>query len=46
MEHSRDILSAIPHTQFHIIENCSHIPHYEKPDEVNPILLKFIKESA
>lgn len=41
--HSEIILKAIPHTEFHAIENCGHIPHYEKPNEVNPILLKFLK---
>lgn len=41
-EHSELILKAIPHTEFHVIENCGHIPHYEKPTEVNPILLKFL----
>jgi pimeloyl-ACP methyl ester carboxylesterase len=39
---SQLILSAIPHAQFHPIENCGHIPHYEKPEEVNPILSDFI----
>jgi pimeloyl-ACP methyl ester carboxylesterase len=42
-EHSELILKAMPHTQFHAIENCGHIPHYEKPNEVNPIMLEFLK---
>lgn len=42
-EHSQDILKAIPHAEFHIIENCGHIPHYEKPGEINKILLEFLK---
>jgi len=41
--HNADIRAAIPQIQFHAIENCGHIPHYEKPDEVNPILLEFLK---
>ena len=41
--HSIDILNAIPHAEFHAIENCGHIPHYEKPGEVNPILLEFLR---
>jgi len=41
-EHSKDILAAIPHAEFRIVENCGHIPHYEKPQIVNPILLKFL----
>ena len=42
-EHSLEILAAVPQTQFHIIENCGHIPHYEKSEEVNPLLLDFLK---
>lgn len=41
-EDSRAILEAIPHAEFHPIENCGHIPHYEKPGEVNPILREFL----
>jgi pimeloyl-ACP methyl ester carboxylesterase len=43
-EHSRELCAALPHVQFHIIENCGHIPHYEKPEEVNPILLEFLRK--
>jgi pimeloyl-ACP methyl ester carboxylesterase len=39
---SRHILAAIPQARFHGIENCGHIPHYEKPEEVNPLLLEFL----
>ena len=42
IEHSHDIRAAIPQVEFHAIENCGHIPHYEKPDEVNPLLFKFL----
>ncbi|HSG45450.1 MAG TPA: alpha/beta hydrolase [Anaerolineales bacterium] len=41
-EHSSDLRAAMPNAEFHIIENCGHIPHYEKPDVVNPILLDFL----
>jgi pimeloyl-ACP methyl ester carboxylesterase len=27
----------------HVIEDAGHIPHYEKPEEVNPILVEFFK---
>jgi len=40
---SEHLRNAIPNVQFHVIENCGHIPHYEKPNEVNPILLKFLR---
>lgn len=43
LEHSDDLRAAMPNVEFHIFENCGHIPHYEKPDEVNPVLLEFLK---
>lgn len=42
-EHSTDILAAMPHAELRVIENCGHIPHYERPGEVNEILLEFLK---
>jgi len=41
-KHSEVLRAAMPNVQFHAIENCGHIPHYEKPEEVNPILLEFL----
>ena len=41
-EQSRGILSAVPRAEFHLIENCGHVPHYEKPKEVNPIIQQFL----
>jgi pimeloyl-ACP methyl ester carboxylesterase len=41
--HSDILRTAMPQARFHGIEDCGHIPHYEKPEEVNPILLKFLK---
>ncbi len=43
-DHSEFVRRAIPHAQFHVIENCGHIPHYEKPEVVNPILLEFLSK--
>lgn len=42
-EFSRDLCAVIPNVQFHVIENCGHIPHYEKPEETNPLLLTFLR---
>jgi pimeloyl-ACP methyl ester carboxylesterase len=42
-QHNEILRKAMPNVQFHAIENTRHIPHYEKPEEVNPILLKFLK---
>jgi pimeloyl-ACP methyl ester carboxylesterase len=36
-------IELIPRADFHAIENAAHIPHYECPDIVNPILLDFLK---
>ena len=41
--HSELLCAAMPMVQFYAFENCGHTPHYEKPDEVNPILLQFLK---
>jgi pimeloyl-ACP methyl ester carboxylesterase len=43
-DHSQVLCAAIPNVKFHIIENCGHIPHYEKPELVNPILLEFLRQ--
>lgn len=42
-EHSTDILNAMPHAEFHAFDHCGHIPHYERPGEVNEILLEFLR---
>jgi pimeloyl-ACP methyl ester carboxylesterase len=41
-EDSALILNALPHAEFHAIEQCGHIPHFEKPGIVNPILSEFL----
>jgi pimeloyl-ACP methyl ester carboxylesterase len=41
-EQSRGILSAVPRAEFRLIENCGHVPHYEKSEEVNPIIQQFL----
>jgi len=43
-KHSEKLRKAIPQAEFHAIENCGHLPHYEKPDAVNPILLEFLRK--
>lgn len=42
-EHSADILAAMPHAELRVVENCGHIPHYERPGEVDEILLEFLR---
>lgn len=43
--HSDDLRAAVSQAEFHVIENCGHIPHYEKPEEFNPILLEFLRRN-
>jgi pimeloyl-ACP methyl ester carboxylesterase len=42
--HSDELRKVMPDVEFHAFENCGHIPHYEKPEEVNPILLEFLRK--
>ena len=39
---SRSVREAIPRIQFHPIERA-HLPHMERTDLVNPILLDFLR---
>lgn len=43
-EHSDILRKLLPKLQFEAIENCGHIPHYEKPELVNTILLEFLRQ--
>jgi len=41
----RDIeffISKLPDTELHIIEDAGHIPHFEHPEVVNPLMVTFI----
>ncbi len=44
-EHSALLRAAISTIEFHAIEGCGHLPHYEKPEQVNPILLEFLRQA-
>lgn len=44
-EHSHTLRNAIPHAEFYAIDNCGHLPHFEKPEIVNPILLEFLRRT-
>lgn len=41
--HSSVLQATIPNLEFCPVEGCGHIPHYEKPEEVNPVLLQFLR---
>ncbi len=40
---SERVLAAIPQAEFHPIEGAGHIPHYEQPEVVMPILVDFLR---
>ena len=42
-KHSDDLRAVIPNIEFHAIDHCGHIPHYQKAEEVNPVLLDFLR---
>ncbi|MCP5099602.1 MAG: alpha/beta hydrolase [Chloroflexi bacterium] len=42
IETSETFKKHIPSLQFHAIAEAGHLPHYERPDLVNPILLDFL----
>ena len=41
---SAEILRAIPQAEFHTIEETAHLPHYERPEIVNPMLVRFLNQ--
>jgi pimeloyl-ACP methyl ester carboxylesterase len=40
---SDEVRKAIPHAEFHPIDDAGHVPFYEHPEVVNPILIDFLK---
>jgi len=42
-ENIEKLIEAIPNILFHPIEKAGHVSNYERPDLVNPLLLKFLK---
>lgn len=37
------VVASLPQVRFHTIEQSGHIPHYEDAEQVNPIILDFLK---
>jgi pimeloyl-ACP methyl ester carboxylesterase len=42
-DHSQIAREAVPQAVFHAIEQAGHIPHYERAEAVNPILIDFLQ---
>jgi pimeloyl-ACP methyl ester carboxylesterase len=40
---SDKVRAAIPHAEFHAIDEAGHVPHLERPDVVNPIVIEFLR---
>jgi len=45
-ELSEKVCQAIPHIEFHPIHGAGHVPHYEKPHVVNPLIIDFLQRLA
>jgi pimeloyl-ACP methyl ester carboxylesterase len=43
IENAPSVLKAIPQAQYHPIEHAGHLPHMERPDLVNPLLVTFLR---
>jgi pimeloyl-ACP methyl ester carboxylesterase len=41
---SKKVQDTIPHIEFHTIKESGHIPHYTHSNEVNPLLIEFLKD--
>jgi pimeloyl-ACP methyl ester carboxylesterase len=39
------VRAAIPQAQFHAIDKAGHLPHMERTDVVNPLLLNFLRST-
>jgi len=40
---SQTLLRLMPRAEFFPVPDCGHIPHYERPELVNPRLIEFLK---
>ncbi len=38
----QQLVRSIPGIEYHIIEEAGHIPQYERPEVVNPLLIEFL----
>ena len=40
------VRKAIPQAQYHPIDRAGHLPHMERPDVVNPVLIAFLRSNV
>jgi pimeloyl-ACP methyl ester carboxylesterase len=43
LEIGQKISHLLPQADFRVIEEAGHVPHYERPDVVNPMVIEFLK---
>lgn len=43
IENALDVLQAIPQAELHIIPGARHASPYERPEEVNPLIIEFLR---
>jgi len=43
-EDSERVRMAVPNIEFHPLDRAGHLPHYEHPEKVNPLILSFLTE--
>jgi len=46
IENAPGVRKAIPQVQYHPIERAGHLPHMERTDVVNPLLISFLRSVA
>lgn len=42
----KDFLELVPQSQFQAIDDAGHIPHFERPEVVNPRLIDFLRAQS
>jgi pimeloyl-ACP methyl ester carboxylesterase len=46
IDHADGVRKAIPQAQYHPIERAGHLPHMERGDVVNPLLIGFLRSPS
>ena len=41
---SEKVKAIAPRAEFHVIDDAAHMPHYERPEIVSPIIVRFLAE--
>jgi len=40
---SEKVRVIAPRAEFHVIDDAAHMPHYERPEIVNPVIIRFLR---